>query len=260
MSDKTSIEYRYDGTFSGFLTAVFDVYSRKDNPGVILPFNAPALLFTDKYEVVTDAGKSDRVWSGIARTGGQRSGEHLYYAFLSCDKDVEMVLLQYLRHLFLSGHAVMDDLSNPYVLKVHKLYRTVSREAQRILMFLRFELSADNIYFAPFAPKYDVIPLTLGHFKDRFADQKWIIYDTLRNYGFYYDMQTIERITIDTPAFSSETGNLFNGVEHSDEDKWQDMWRTYFKGMAIAERKNLALQRNFMPKRFWKYLTEKKRI
>ena len=253
-----SIEYRYDGTFQGFLTAIFDIYSRKKNPEAILPYKESTLLFTEKYEVIADVEKSERVYNGIIRVGGERTAEHIYYAFLSDDNNVEMTLLRYVRHLFLSEHAIMDDLSHPDVLKVHKLYRTVSREAHRILMFLRFEQAADGTYFAPFAPKYDVVPFTLGHFKDRFSGQKWIIYDTVRNYGFYYDTQNIERIVFDNPAFCNETGQLFNGVEHSGEDKWQDMWRAYFKSIAIAERKNLALQRNFMPKRFWKYLTEKK--
>lgn len=254
------VEYRYDGTFPGFLTSVFDAYSRREQPDVILTPESQPLLFASVYDVITETEKSERVWKGIKQTGGDITCEHLYYAFLSHEEGVEMILLRYCQHLFYCKKPVLADLAHPDVLMVQKLFRRVSREAHRLLMFLRFEQAADGTYFAPFAPKYDVIPLVTGHFKERFSGQSWIIYDTIRNYGLFYDAITkaIEQVTINNPAFCKETGKLNQGIESSDEDNWQNMWRAYFKGMAIAERKNLNLQRNFMPKRFWKYLTEKR--
>ena len=252
------MEYRYDGTFPGFLTAIFDIYSRKEQPVAILRPEEATLLFTEKHEVTTDVIKSDRVWNGIIKTGGEKTGKHLYYAFLSCEKDVEIVLLRYIQYLFSSKKAVMFDLAHPDVLKIDKLYRTVLGEAHSALMFIRFEQAADGTYFAPFAPKYDIISLTLSHFKARFTDQAWLIYDTFRNYGFYYNKKTIEQIIIENPGFSLKTGKLLKSATLPDDEKWQELWRIYFKKIAIAERKNLVLQRNFMPKRFWKYLTEKR--
>ena len=251
------MEYRYDASFNGFLTAIFDIYNRKENPENILSLDDPVLQFSDIYEVITDVEKSERVWNGIVKTGGEETGKQIYYAFLSKENGVEIVLLQYIRHLFEVKRSIVSDMANPFVLKVHKLYRTVGHEAHRVLMFLRFEQAADGTYFAPFAPKYDIIPLTLRHFKARFNNQKWLIYDTVRNYGFFYDTKTIEQIVIDNQGFNNETGKLLKDVKHIEDEKWQELWRIYFKKMAISERKNLVLQRNFMPKRFWKYLTEK---
>jgi probable DNA metabolism protein len=114
------------------------------------------------------------------------------------------------------------------------------------------------MYFAPFAPKYDVLPLVIGHFKHRFTDQHWIIYDTSRDYGFFFDGKRVEQISIDNPSFSKDSGKLKEGLEYENEDQYQELWREYFRSIAIAERKNPTLQRNFMPKRFWKYLTEKR--
>ncbi|MCL2073624.1 MAG: TIGR03915 family putative DNA repair protein [Marinilabiliaceae bacterium] len=252
-----AIEYRYDGTFQGFLTAVFDVYSRKEQPEAILRLDDSTLLFSEKYKVETDLKKSERVWNGIIKTGGAKTGKQVYLTFLSCEKDIEMTLLRYIQHLFALKRSIMGDFTNPDVLKVHQLCRTVSKESHRVLMFLRFEQAADGTFFAPYAPKYDVLSLTLSHFKSRFTDQKWLIYDTLRNYGFYYDTKKIEQVEINDPAFNEKTGKLLADISHLDEDRWQEIWRAYFKKIAIAERKNLKQQLNFMPKRFWKYLTEK---
>lgn len=242
------------------MTAVFDVFSRKEQPDAILPPESQGLLFADVHQVITQQEQADRVWIGIGKTGGNATCEHLYYAYLSREPEVEMAILRYCQHLFQSKHAVMTDLAHPDVLTVHKLYRKVAREAHRVLMFLRFEQAADDTYFAPYAPKYDVIPLVVAHFKERFADQAWVIYDTRRDYGIYYDANThhMDRFTLKDPMFNLASGKLSNGVEHPDEDNWQAMWRAYFKSTAIAERKNPALQMNFMPKRFWKYLTEKR--
>ena len=42
-----------------------------------------------------------------------------------------------------------------------------------------------------------------------------------------------------------------------EEKQFQELWKDYFKNIAIEERKNPRLQKQFMQKRYWKYLTEK---
>ena len=37
----------------------------------------------------------------------------------------------------------------------------------------------------------------------------------------------------------------------------QDLWRTYFKAICIRERLNPRKQLGDMPRRYWKYMTEK---
>ena len=58
----------------------------------------------------------------------------------------------------------------------------------------RIQKAADGTFFAAFEPQYNALPLTVHHFKDRFADLKWIIYDMKRRYGFYYDLQEVTTI------------------------------------------------------------------
>jgi hypothetical protein len=46
----------------------------------------------------------------------------------------------------------------------------------------------------------------------------------------------------------------------SDDDQLlQDLWRTYFKAICIRERLNPRKQLQDMPRRYWKYLTEKQK-
>lgn len=60
----------------------------------------------------------------------------------------------------------------------------------------------------------------------------------------------------------SEDGHLLKGILDEemmaeDEKLFQDLWKRYFKALSIKERYNPRLQRQHMPRRFWKYLTEK---
>lgn len=250
--------YSYDGTFPGLLTVIFQAYSLKDWPEAIASPRKSGLLFGNTIKIETDEAKASRVWEGVKRNGGMLTCEQLFHAFLSLDDGVEMIILNYCKELFSQKVCIATNFANDSVLKVSQLEKKVLREAEHMVMFIRFEQAADGTWFAPITPKYDVLPLITGHFQLRFADQPWLIYDTRRGYGFYFDTKKMEQITIDNPAFNTISGQLNSEVTHPDEDKWQEMWKTYFKGIAIRERVNLKCQQNFMPKRFWKYLAEKK--
>jgi hypothetical protein len=41
-----------------------------------------------------------------------------------------------------------------------------------------------------------------------------------------------------------------------DEAAYQTLWQTYFRNIAVRERRNPPLQRQCMPTRHWKYLVE----
>ncbi|PRY91964.1 putative DNA metabolism protein [Marinilabilia salmonicolor] len=252
------INYQYDGTFPGFLSAVFEVWDRDRFPARIVPPEVAPGLFEETLEVKTADDHADRVWKGIAKAGGKQLCQRFMHVFLSRAPEAEDLMLFILKQLFDSKKNIAGDLSVEAVLKFTQLERKVLREVHRLYMFLRFEQTADGIWFAPVSPKYDVLPMTLNHFKSRFSDQAWLIYDTVRKYGYYYDIKVVEEITIDNPAFEKETGSLPTEAQSEDEQQWQEMWRSYFKHIAIRERANPRLQRQFMPKRFWKHLTEKR--
>ncbi len=249
---------RYDGTFPGLLTAIFHSYENKEWPNQVIGKDTSEIVFGETLNIETDETKATRVWEGIKKIGGMLTCEQLFHAFLSGDKNIEMLIFDYLRILFNEKRCISTNLAIECVLRIDQLGKKVMREAHRMLMFARFEQTADGIWFAPLDPKYDVIPLITGHFRLRFANQPWLLYDTNRSYGFYFDKIKLEQITIDNPLFSRATGKVNREIIHPDEQKWQEMWKSYFNQIAIVERKNLKCQQNFMPKRFWKYLTEKK--
>ena len=53
----------YDHTFEGLLTCIFDAYSRKTFPDLLLMEGEPLPLFyNETFTVITDEGKAMRVW------------------------------------------------------------------------------------------------------------------------------------------------------------------------------------------------------
>lgn len=74
--------------------------------------------------------------------------------------------------------------------------KKINNERLRVMQFLRFQKAADGTYFAALKPLYNVISLVIPYLQDRFADQKWLLYDLKREYGYYHDQFNHHRGTL----------------------------------------------------------------
>ena len=249
----------YDGTFDGFLTCVFSVYELELTQVDIQPKSrSQASLFGNTEDIDTNPEKADRVWKGIKENTSSTGSQRIYYAFLSETDGIENLLLRYIQYAFNSNSQIDSDFANADVLKVSQTAKSVGREKHRMEAFVRFKLTKDNLYFANIEPDFDVLPLISKHFERRYADQKWIIYDLKRNYGLYYDLDRVEIINMTLPEDfdATKTSKDFFATE---ELEFQTLWQDYFESTNIKSRKNIQLHIRHVPKRYWKYLSEKLR-
>ncbi len=252
--------FRYDKTFEGLLTAVFDAYFRKTFPTLLLGEAEPPPLFYDQlFTVHTDKEKAERVWKGLEHKLSPTALSCITYGWLSELAEVDNLLFRYIRKAIDHPLSIETNFGDPDVLELTKIWKKVSGERHRVMQFVRFQKAEDNTYFAPVEPLYNVLSLTTGHFRDRFADQKWIVYDLKRNYGYYYDLTEITEITFRDREHHLITGMLDETLMATDEKLFRKMWKTYFTSIAIKERINPKLHRQHLPVRFWKHLTEKQR-
>jgi probable DNA metabolism protein len=248
----------YDGTFEGFLTVIFELYNRKIEPySIVREELYQPHMFSDVETISTDNGKSQRVWKGLCRKLSMDGQKIIYYVYLSEINGIELTIYRFIRKVFASEKSIEQDFGDEVVLKMWNLGKKVARESHRILMFVRFQKTLDGLYYAVFDPQYNVLPLSIEHFRKRFADQKWVLYDTRRNYGFYYDLKEVSEIQFTDSRIDSKTGRVNESLLDEDELPFQKLWKIYFKEMEIKERHNFKLHRQHMPKRFWKYLIEK---
>ena len=254
------IVFVYDGTFEGLLCAIFESYERKLVPEKVVSIHELSHgLFDTEITITSEPEKAARVWKSLQNKLSPRNKQLPFHAFLYGKEEIDQTVFSFIRLVFDTPHDVDRDYGNPVVLKMKQIKRIVTLEAMRTVQFVRFQKTADNIYFAALGPEFDVLPLATQHFLDRFKDQQWIIYDLKRDYGIYYDLNEVKEITLDTKQFSQLTGEINDNVMEEGEAGYQAYWQQYVKAVTIRERLNLKQQLRLMPRRYWKYLPEMKK-
>jgi probable DNA metabolism protein len=250
--------FEFDHTFEGLLTLVFESYRLKLFPDeIISERESQNILFGATLMIKTDDRKAERVWNGIISKSSEENAHRVYRVFLADLQDTPVLLLKYIRLIIDSVKNQEMNFAEPLVLEIHKLHQKVCREAHRVQMFVRFQKTVESSYYASFAPMYDVLPLCIPHFRDRYADQSWIIYDLKRNYGFFYDLKTVSQVVFNELKVNPQNGQIHKSILAEDEKLFQKLWKHYYQSICIQERKNDKLHRQHLPKRFWKYLPEK---
>ena len=136
----------YDGSFNGFLTAVFVAFDEKINVADIQKNGQGQNgLFSETETIFTNVDKAKRVWNGI-RSKSYNAITNIYFAFLSEEEGIELLLYTYIQKLMAAKKGIEMDYSDGFVLKISQLARSVGREKHRMEAFVRFQLTKDNIY------------------------------------------------------------------------------------------------------------------
>ncbi len=249
----------FDDSFDGFLTAVFEAYAQSYAVSAITARRdfVPDFL-REHIDINTSAQKSERVWNKLKALFG-RDNYMILWAFLSEQPDIYTHIYHIIRQKIKQPEInILNHHTDASVASFHRAIKIVGRERHRMQAFVRFELMVGGVYFAKVSPDFNVLPLIGRFFARRFADQSWLIFDEKRYFGIYYDKQTRQLTeVVDVDAFI-----LAQPKKHHDEVevRYQHLWQTYFKHVTIAERKNLRHHIQQMPKRYWRYLTEKQAI
>lgn len=249
----------YDGSLVGLLSSIFAIYERRlgnvriCKAGVFQPD-----AFAEVIIVESEPVKAKRVWSGMKKRLSAKGLGWFYYTWLSELPDMENALTAFARKVFASNNNIENNFGDPAVLKLSDTAKKVGREKHRMEAFVRFRQTKENIYYATVEPDFNVLPLIAPHFKNRYADQHWLIYDIRRKYGIYYNADTyqVSEVTIDWKE-GIKPGKEAGVVFTPEESKYQELWQDYFKSTGIAERKNMRLHIQHVPRRYWKHLTEK---
>ncbi len=247
--------YLFDGTLEGLLTAVFEWFERK--PGkttLILESSHQPDAFTPALIIHSNREKADRVWKGLQNKLDKAWLRRFYCAYLSEIPEAYNHLFHLTAYLFHQPGGAEKNYGNAHVLAISKYARSVEREKHRMEAFIRFKETKDGIFYCGIDPDFNVLPLIVNHFKDRYADQHWLIYDLKRKYGWYYDLKTVEEVNIEIKDFAK--GNSSTLMDPK-EEMYATLWKDYFKSTNIVSRKNTNLHVQHVPKRYWKYLTEK---
>ncbi|MGI6085375.1 MAG: TIGR03915 family putative DNA repair protein [Acetivibrionales bacterium] len=238
--------YVTDGSFEGILTAVFEAYENKEKPDRIITQSSYQVSFDVAVkEIDTDEEKSDRVYNTIIEKMSHEALQTMYKAWLSEYCDIGTALYKYIKIGLKMGKKVLSYLQNPDVLLVADLAHKTAYEAHRFLGILRFKKLKNGLYYSRIEPDNNITMLITEHFAKRLSDQPWIIHDAKRNVYALYDTNQV--------VFVNDYVSIVGDFE---DEKFEQLWKNYFKAIAIESRKNPKLQRQYMPKRYWKNLSE----
>ena len=238
--------YVHDNSIDGRLSALAAALASSQTPADIQPDEGRQIsLFGNDVNVKTDESASRKLMRRIRSDISSEAVRHVMYVFLSELTNFDIVLYHYLSEGFMRGKEIDRWHANEHVKKVHDVSLKVGRETHRLKGLLRFRELEDGVLWAPVEPDHQVLLPLAHHFRRRLPAELGIIHDVRRGIAMTWTPETVEYIAPPEKFQASEN-----------EEAVQQLWQTYFKSATIRERINPRLQRQLMPTRYWKWLTE----
>jgi len=237
----------FDGSFEGLLTLLRESYKHNWIPEALYTDpQAPLGLFEERREIVSNLDTTAHTLEVLRTCIGEHTLQESKVAWLN-DADAPYLSLLYYWRLGIQNPTLLQDINRPEVRSVQSAIARVRREAHRLTGFVRFSEVEDGSWYAPYYSETNVLPLLIPHFQKRFGQMRFILHDTKREIGAYYDTHKTHILpirAIDTPSYTN------------DEGRFRELWRCFFEAISIEERKNLPLQQQHIPLKYRHLMTE----
>ncbi|MCS7279344.1 MAG: TIGR03915 family putative DNA repair protein [Thermodesulfobacteriaceae bacterium] len=241
--------FYYDGTLEGFLTLLHLLVLKKEFLQEVLIknlriFPKESNLFAEYIPTNFELAKKFNFY--LKNILPEEFYKKIYLYYLCDTSQLEMPLVRVLRKLIYENKNFYKNLLDEDINKLYKAEKSFHREKHRFLGLLRFIELPDKTLWAKFAPKFNLLPKLWNHFVRRFPKENMIIFDTLRKLIFIYREKNKGLFWID-------------GLEIEilpTIDPFIKLWQTYFREIAVPERKSYKRQRERLPLRFRKFLPE----
>jgi len=215
----------YDGSFNGFLTLLYlrgfegrPITQIKKVPKV------QKALFKEYNAIGPDLDKAQMVWEAL-RSKNYSALKAVYFAFLSEHLGIDEALFPYalktLGKLPSSTTLDMELLS-----KIEKLAKMVEREKRSLELQLHFSPYDEGPLLKLITPDFNILPLISKHFRTRYKEFDWIIYDAKRNYGIHQQNEAVSFIVLEP----EELNMILAGVSHTNNSTSGFLEQLPFKG------------------------------
>ena len=247
----------YDGSLDGIFTAVYEGFvikndrykdSYTDQISIENIHTYEQQFFREYITVETDRDKAGKTVDSIVRKMGY--GGYNIAMGVAChfSEEAGQILFGYLVRGFKIGRAVVDKLTDPFVMRAFELSRKTYNEANYFREFIRFSDVRSRLY-SKIEPKCNILHMIGSHFSDRFPAENWIIYDEAHHVAAVHP-QFSQWFLID------DTEVDFDKLDSMAQDEYVDLWKLFVDTIAIEQRKNERCQNNHLPKWYRKNMTE----
>lgn len=244
-----------EDSMTAIFSAIYDAWKwyRNADSGIELKDSVEQQFFCEYQEVEEDQKKADAVVSMIKKNLGHNTYWHIYHALLSDDSKKADAVFQIIREArnIADSKKIMEHLTNRFVVKVFELSRTVSNEAHMYIEMIRFRELENGVLFSEITPKNRVLFCIGDHFANRFPLENWMIYDKVHKEFLIHRVQ-YDWVLVTGEEIKLEATNRVSAREL----EYAKLWKGFFKTISIKERENPVCQRNHLPIRYRKDMTE----
>ena len=170
----------YDGSFNGFLTAIWQARKMNQDRSILLEKHKPVQtsVFGNHQFVLSNQAIAQHLWHELERNNNP-SAKLTYFAFLAEKKYLTRALFIHLSRTNYSEFELHEELT----LQLEKAALEVQKEKKRLEKSIQLSRSSGPLWFAELQPKTNVIPLLSRCLKQRYAGNDWFIWDDKRHYG-----------------------------------------------------------------------------
>jgi probable DNA metabolism protein len=179
--------------------------------------------------------------------------DHIVYAWMS-ELPVEASIVRFGIRVFKAGIAggrqaaenAASDRGDEDTRRVLEASYKTTREADRLTGLLRFSPDGGR-YIARCAPDCFILPALAEHFTLRFGRTPWAVVDEKRGLVLLREEGRAACLRAAAPL---------SAAFPPAPDPWEGLWKQYYKVINNESRNNPGLRKQFMPRRYWKYLNE----
>lgn len=250
--------YLCDNSIDGIFTAIYTAWSsRLGHSNVKIEEKSEGSkysnieLFAEYIAVDTDNVLANKVAKSIREKISEEAYEMSCRVALSDYSGRADLIYRFLILGFAIGRSITEHLSNEVVNMMFKVNKNVTNETHHLLGFIRFSEQVNGLLTSIIHPKNNVLSLVAPHFADRLPTERFLIYDGNRKLAALHVPNT-PWIIAEVPDINQDRVREVSEYE----DRYRDMWITFFDHIAIKERVNPKLQRNNLPLRFRGDMTE----
>ncbi len=234
--------YFFDGTKEAFFTAFLAAWGDKD---AVLTCGQKQLVLGMKTVFVNADSRAARAEARF-ETLDKGCLHELDFLLRSGEQNRGQIAFRYFRRIAETGGPVRGRLHEDDVIAAAECVNRVGLEIHRLHGFVRFLACESGALYSPVTPDNDICDLLVPHFRARLEGYPFVIHDIKRKKAAVYDGEHTFLAPLDRADVALS----------ADEIAWQELWKTYYRGVNIPSRERLKQMRGYMPVRYWKHLTE----
>ena len=202
-------------------------------------------MFDEYVHVDGDNVKAEKVIRSVRRDISDEAYLDVYYATLSAEEDALQAIYNFLRVGFAVGSKVLEQYSNPHVMRMFGTSAEVGNESIILMNLHDSSRWTERSMSVIWNQKSDVIMLVGRHFADRMPSEHWMIIDDNRKTACVHPKDG-------TNYLRYLTDDEFESLRKTEqyEDEYTEMWKTFFSGGCDQREGELCVSAELFP--IWK--------